>query len=144
MITRTKSKNGKHVFLSIKSILRGYTYTAKLTARTGKLMSVTAGCRYWSDWHRAEAFYAAQETPWHVWRPKEWEGPDSTCRILVTRWTDRWLSLRTGDDREAYAKLYAARLEAQMILQKLRSEHSRYWQRQDRRRARERKAKRAK
>lgn len=43
--------------ISIKCIIRNYTYTAHVSKATGRLLKITAGCRTWKSFELARDHY---------------------------------------------------------------------------------------
>lgn len=94
--------------LKIVSNLRGYTYKARIDKRTGRLIDLRAGCRWWRSFAVAQQHYRGL-------------GHDGLFQIA--KWSDEEMAsqLQRGN-YETHARAFGARLEARKILQRLEDE----------------------
>lgn len=100
----------KTVIIEARANLRPYTYTAHLSAATGKLLRITAGCRTWKTFEQAENHY----------RGIGKEYPNGTFQ-----WKDSTIDNRlhsaagSTEDLKRAAVIYSCRCEARGILSNL-------------------------
>lgn len=89
----------KTITVERKANIRHYTYTAHLSAKTGKLLKIVAGCRKWKTFEEAEAHYRGSTPAGEKW------SDGYTPMSDVVRW--------------------ACRQEARMLLNRLRGDVAR-------------------
>jgi hypothetical protein len=128
-------KDGKHVWLKITPRVRSeFTFKARLTAKTGKLLRITAGCRDWPSFSYALNHYDPS-------------GVRNLDGLRITdvgglRWSNDWCEHHRADSMyiwQTRGRVYAIRDEARAVLCELQSAVWAYQRKCQKRRERERK-----
>jgi hypothetical protein len=133
----TKTTKGEFVTFEIEPNIRSqFTFRAKVRRRSGKVVSITAGCRYWTTFGAARGHYGSDSAQTFRYYVGAWYSYSRPMEYGFPRWSDAWLDSISQPNRLTQ---YAVRAEARAVLRRLQDEVTSYAYQQSRRRARDRK-----